>query len=87
MTWFVLEDRFCRDGRAGIDGAGLAPFAITVARGMATNAHDRVGTAGLSVRFGPTRAVRGEAAELAFGLPVRTEGEALGVHVAEGLSL
>jgi len=68
MTWFVLEDRILvADDVLGLMALGLAPF---VDYGGAWYGDERArqgGDAGLSVRFGPTRAVRGEAAELAFG--------------------
>lgn len=68
MTWFVLEDRILLvEDVAGLVAVGVAPF---LEYGGAWYADERArqgGNAGMSLRFGPTRAVRGEAAEIAFG--------------------
>ncbi|HWC72506.1 MAG TPA: hypothetical protein VG454_01115 [Gemmatimonadales bacterium] len=68
MTWFVLEDRILvADEMFGLLAFGLAPFLDYGGAWYADEAPRQGGNAGVSLRFGPTRAVRGEAAELAFG--------------------
>ena len=68
MTWFVLEDRvLVADNILGLMAFGLAPFAEYGGAWYDDEPARQGGDAGLSLRFGPTRAVRGEAAELAFG--------------------
>jgi hypothetical protein len=67
-TWFALEDRMLvTQDVLGLMAMGIAPF---VDYGGAWYGDERArqgGDVGLSLRFGPTRAVRGEAGELAFG--------------------
>jgi hypothetical protein len=67
-TWFAFEDRILvADEMLGLMALGLAPF---LDYGGAWYGYERPrqgGDAGLSLRFGPTRAVRGDAAEMAFG--------------------
>jgi hypothetical protein len=67
-TWFALEDRMLvAQDVLGLMAMGIAPF---VDYGGAWYDYERArqgGDVGLALRFGPTRAVRGEAAELAFG--------------------
>jgi hypothetical protein len=67
MTWIVLEDRILvAEEFLGLMGLGVAPFVDY--GGAWFGADPRLsGDVGLSLRFGPTRAVRGEAAEIAFG--------------------
>jgi len=68
MTWFVLEDRILLvDDVLGLMALGLAPFIEYGGAWYADEPARQGGNAGMSLRFGPTRAVRGEAAELAFG--------------------
>jgi hypothetical protein len=68
MTWFVLEDRILvADNLLGLVAFGLAPFVDYGGAWYGDEAVRQGGDVGLSLRFGPTRAVRGEAAELAFG--------------------
>jgi hypothetical protein len=68
MTWFVLEDRILLvDDVLGLMALGLAPFLEYGGAWYADEPARQGGNAGMSLRFGPTRAVRGEAAELAFG--------------------
>jgi len=67
-TWFVLEDRILvADQMLGLMALGLAPFVDYGGAWYGDEAARQGGDAGLSLRLGPTRAVRGEAAELAFG--------------------
>ncbi len=67
-TWFVLEDRILvADDILGLMALGLAPFLDYGGAWYRDEAARQGGDAGLSLRFGPTRAVRGEAAEVAFG--------------------
>jgi len=67
MAWLVLEDRILvAEEVAGLMGIGLAPFLDYGGAWYGTDSRLR-GDVGLSLRFGPTRAVRGEAGEIAFG--------------------
>lgn len=67
-TWFVLEDRILvADEILGLFAAGVAPFLDYGGAWYGDEPARQGGDAGISLRFGPTRAVRGEAAELAFG--------------------
>lgn len=67
MVWLVLEDRLLlADDVLGLMGVGIAPFFDY--GGAWYGDHPRLGgDVGVALRFGPTRAVRGEAGELAFG--------------------
>jgi len=68
MTWFAFEDRILlADNILGLLAFGLAPFLDYGGAWYADEAARQGGDAGISVRLGPTRAVRGEAAEFAFG--------------------
>jgi hypothetical protein len=68
MTWFVLEDRILlKDDILGLMAFGIAPFVDYGGAWYANEAARQGGDVGMSLRFGPTRAVRGEAAEFAFG--------------------
>jgi hypothetical protein len=68
MTWVVFENRILvKDDIFGLMAFGLAPFIDYGGAWYADEAVRQGGDAGLSLRFGPTRAVRGESAELAFG--------------------
>jgi len=67
-TWFVLEDRILlTDDILGLFAAGIAPFFDYGGAWYGDEPVRQGGDVGISLRFGPTRAVRGEAAELAFG--------------------
>ncbi|HXG95589.1 MAG TPA: hypothetical protein VNJ06_00600 [Gemmatimonadales bacterium] len=77
-TWFVFEDRvLVADGILGLMAVGVAPFldyggawyADEPARQgePAREPARQFGDAGLALRLGPTRAVRGDVAEMAFG--------------------
>jgi hypothetical protein len=67
-TWLVLEDRILvADEILGLFAAGVAPFFDYGGAWYGDEPARQGGDAGISLRFGPTRAVRGEAAELAFG--------------------
>jgi len=67
-TWLVLEDRIVvADDVLGLLAAGIAPFLEYGGAWYGDEPARQGGDAGLSLRFGPTRAVRGQAAELAFG--------------------
>jgi hypothetical protein len=67
-TWFALEDRILvADDILGLMAMGVAPFLDYGGAWFGDEPARQGGDVGLSLRFGPTRAVRGEAAELAFG--------------------
>ena len=67
-TWFVLEDRILvADQILGLMAFGLAPFLDYGGAWYGDEPARQGGDVGLSLRFGPTRAVRGDAAEVAFG--------------------
>ena len=68
MTWFVLEDRFLfADEILGLFALGAAPFLEYGGAWYSDEPPRQGGDAGVSLRFGPTRSVRGDAAELAVG--------------------
>lgn len=68
MTWLAFEDRILvAEDLWGMVGLGLAPF-VDYGGAWYENEGARVGgDVGLALRFGPTRAVRGDAGELAVG--------------------
>lgn len=67
-TWFVLEDRILvADDVLGLTAIGLAPFLDYGGAWYGDEPARQGGDVGMALRCGPTRAVRGEAAELAFG--------------------
>ena len=67
-TWFVLEDRILlADDILGLMAMGMAPFLDYGGAWYPDEQARQGGDVGVSLRFGPTRAVRGEAVELAFG--------------------
>lgn len=67
-TWFVLEDRILvAADLLGLFAAGIAPFVDYGGAWYGDEPARQGGDVGISLRFGPTRAVRGEAGELAFG--------------------
>jgi hypothetical protein len=64
----VFEDRILvAEDVWGLMGLGLAPFVDYGGAWYETEAARLGGDAGLALRFGPTRAVRGDAGELAVG--------------------
>lgn len=68
MTWFVLEDRILVvDNILGLMALGLAPFVDYGGAWYGDQTPQQGGDAGISIRFGPTRAVSGEAGEVALG--------------------
>jgi hypothetical protein len=69
MYWFTLEDRILLARELnGLIGIGVAPF-LDVGGAWYTDQAPRVaGNVGLSLRFGPTRSVQGDPAEIAFGI-------------------
>lgn len=68
MTWLAFEDRILvADNIFGLMAFGLAPFVDYGGAWYGNETARQGGDAGLALRIGPTRAVRGEAAEFAFG--------------------
>src|SRR6266536_1381040 len=67
-TWFVFEDRvLVADGILGLMAVGVAPFLDYGGAWYEDEPARQFGDAGLALRLGPTRAVRGDVAEMAFG--------------------
>jgi hypothetical protein len=67
-AWLALEDRILVTDEAwGLMGVGLAPFFDYGGAWYPTEAPRLGGDVGLSLRIGPTRAVRGDVAEFAVG--------------------
>jgi len=67
MVWLALEDRILLvDNIMGLMAMGVAPF-LDYGGAWYGDATRLGGNVGIALRVGPTRAVRGEAAELAFG--------------------
>jgi hypothetical protein len=68
MTWLAFEDRILvAEDLWGMVGVGIAPFVDYGGAWYGNEAARLGGDAGLALRFGPTRAVRGDAGELAVG--------------------
>jgi hypothetical protein len=68
VVWFVFEDRILvADDVWGMVGIGLAPFVDYGGAWYADEPSRLGGNVGIALRFGPTRAVRGDAGELAVG--------------------
>jgi hypothetical protein len=68
MAWLVIEDRILvADDVWGLVGVGLAPFFDYGGAWYADEAARWGGDAGVALRLGPTRSVRGDAAEFAVG--------------------
>jgi hypothetical protein len=68
MAWVVFEDRILvADDLWGLVGVGLAPFVDYGGAWYTDEAVRLGGDAGVALRLGPTRSVRGEAAEFAVG--------------------
>ena len=67
-VWLVVEDRILvADDVAGLVGVGLAPF-VEWGGAWDDDESPRIGgDVGLALRLGPTRAVRGDVEEIAFG--------------------
>lgn len=68
MSWLALEDRvLVTDELWGLVGVGLAPF-VDWGGAWYTDEPARMGgDAGVALRVGPTRSVRGDVAEIALG--------------------
>ena len=89
MTWFVLEDRIVvADELLGLFALGAAPFLEYGGAWYSDEPPRQGGDAGVSLRFGPTRAVRGEAVELAIGYRFGelVTGKRWGVTLRQGFS-
>jgi len=89
MTWFVIEDRILlADNVLGLMALGLAPFLDYGGAWYADEPARQGGDVGLSLRLGPTRAVRGEAAEFAFGYRFGqgVNGKRWGISLRKGFS-
>ena len=68
MAWLAFEDRILvADDLWGMVGLGIAPFFDYGGAWYGDEAARLGGDAGVALRFGPTRAVRGDAGELAVG--------------------
>ena len=68
MTWLAFEDRILvATDLWGMVGLGLAPFVDYGGAWYADEATRLGGDVGVALRFGPTRAVHGDAGELAVG--------------------
>ena len=68
MAWLVFEDRILLAEDAwGLVGVGIAPFLDYGGAWYGDETARLGGDAGVALRLGPTRAVRGEAAEFAVG--------------------
>src|SRR5947208_6602282 len=68
MAWLALEDRILvADEVWGLMGVGLAPFVDYGGAWYPTEAPRLGGDVGVSLRIGPTRAVRGDVADFAVG--------------------
>jgi len=68
MAWLAFEDRILvTEDLWGMVGLGLAPFLDYGGAWYADEPARLGGDAGVALRFGPTRAVRGDAGELAVG--------------------
>ena len=88
-TWFVLEDRILMaEDVLGLMAAGIAPFLDYGGAWFGDEPARQGGDAGISLRFGPTRAVRGEAAEVAFGYRFGqgVRGKRWGITLRKGFS-
>ncbi len=68
MAWLALEDRLLvADDLWGLMGVGVAPFLDYGGAWYADEPARLGGAVGMSLRIGPTRAVRGDVAEFAVG--------------------
>ena len=67
-TWLAFEDRILVAADLwGMVGLGIAPFVDYGGAWYANEGARQGGNVGVALRFGPTRAVRGDAGELAVG--------------------
>jgi hypothetical protein len=67
-VWLALEDRLLvADDVWGLMGVGVAPFLDYGGAWYADESPRLGGAAGMSLRIGPTRAVRGDVAEFTVG--------------------
>ena len=67
-VWLALEDRLLvAEDLWGLMGVGVAPFLDYGGAWFENEAARLGGAVGMSLRIGPTRAVRGDVAEFAFG--------------------
>jgi Omp85 superfamily domain len=88
-TWLALEDRIVvADNILGLLAFGLAPFFDYGGAWFADESPRQGGDVGLSLRFGPTRAVRGNAEEVAFGYMFGqgVRGKRWGISIRKGLA-
>ena len=89
MTWFVLEDRLLvADEVLGLFALGAAPFLEYGGAWYSDEPPRQGGDAGVALRFGPTRAVRGGATELAVGYRFGelVTGKRWGITLRKGFS-
>ncbi len=98
MVWVVVEDRvLLSDELWGLVGVGVAPFLDYGGAWYAEGFRDLAipterprlgGDVGLSLRFGPTRAVRGDVGEFAIGYRFGqgVTGSRWGVSIRKGLA-
>jgi hypothetical protein len=89
MSWFVLEDRILVvDDMLGLFALGAAPFVEYGGAWYDDQPARQGGDAGVSLRFGPTRAVRGDAAEIAVGYRFGdgVPGKRWGITLRKGFS-
>ncbi|MGH7531407.1 MAG: hypothetical protein ACREMN_13565 [Gemmatimonadales bacterium] len=85
MVWLALEDRILvAEELWGLLGAGLAPFFDYGGAWYRDQAPRLGGNAGLALRFGPTRAVSGDAAEIAFGYRFGEGADGWGITLRKG---
>ena len=86
MAWLAFEDRILvAEDLWGMVGLGIAPFVDYGGAWYADEAARLGGNAGLALRFGPTRAVRGDAGELAVGYRFGT-GTGWAIALRKGFS-
>jgi hypothetical protein len=88
MAWLALEDRvLVADDLWGLMGVGVAPFLDYGGAWYADEPARLGGDVGLSLRIGPTRAVRGDVAEFALGYRFGEgfSGSRWGVTVRKGV--
>ena len=86
MAWLAFEDRILvAEDLWGMVGLGIASFVDYGGAWYADEAARLGGNAGLALRFGPTRAVRGDAGELAVGYRFGT-GTGWAIALRKGFS-
>jgi hypothetical protein len=89
MVWLALEDRILLVDEAwGLVGFGVAPFFDYGGAWYAIEPARLGGDVGLSLRIGPTRAARGDVAELAIGYRFGDgfKGSRWGFSIRKGLA-